>query len=142
MNRFLTILTSTITSAEQMVLKKCQLDAIVAHTNGSAHAHVLHGDVVIKKVQLVEADLLARGVTKRNLAGTVVTIQSGGPGYGPVHRAPVTRFTAKRVRDGWRLVSFEKVYVWQSKLAERKIVISEAAAADIKKRAFEEISVA
>ena len=142
MNRFLTILTSTITSAEQMVLKKCQLDAIVAHTNGSAHAHVLHGDDVIKKVQLVEADLLARGVTKRNLAGTFVTIQSGGPGYGPVHRTPVTRFTAKRVRDGWRLVSFEKVYVWQSKLAERKIVISEAAAADIKKRAFEEISVA
>jgi hypothetical protein len=86
-----------------------EVKQFLASVNGPAQSYALTTREELTKVcHRIEANLMLKGVKKKNIVGTEVTYQSSGRGRG---NTPVTQVKIKKTGSGWRLIEASKCYV-------------------------------
>jgi hypothetical protein len=100
----------------------------LASVNGPAQSKVCHR---------IEANLMLKGVKKKNIVGTEVTYQSSGRGRG---NTPVTQVKIKKTGSGWRLIEASKCYVADYQ-TYTLMNLTLAAEQDIFSMAYEDIAI-
>ena len=137
-------LTSTTCNADELKKEQKILEKVFAAANGKATRYVYSVSDIRRIVEDIEADLLSRGVTQGGLCGTMVLLESGGDyvGRGRAYKIPTTKVVAKRVRDGWRILSVERSVGWTTKKPSRRVTISQKAADDIQRKMYGGLQIA
>jgi len=110
----------------------------LASVNGPAQSYTLTGRKELTRIcHRIEANLIMKGVKKKNLVGTQVTYCSSGRGRG---NTPVTQIRIKKTGAGWRLMHACKKYVSDYQTFTR-MDLTIAAEQDIFAEAFDEVNV-
>lgn len=123
---------------------RAMLDEHLNEVNGRARTHTLRASSLIALAAHVERTLVNAGVTAKNRIGTRVSFRPAGPGSAYARRGYFVMTTAvgmRRVRDGWRLISADKVEIWATNAESLRIEISERAEADILRHSFDGLTV-
>ena len=115
-----------------------KVDQYLASVNGPAQSYTLTSREELTKVcHRIEANLMLKGVKKKNIIGTEVTYQSSGRGRG---NTPVTQVKIKKTGSGWRLIEASKWYVSDYQ-TQTSMNLTIAAEQDIFSMAYEDIEI-
>jgi hypothetical protein len=110
----------------------------LASVNGPAQSYALTTREELTRVcHRIEANLMLKGVKKKNIVGTEVTYQSSGRGRG---NTPVTQVKIKKTGSGWRLIEASKCYVADYQ-TYTLMNLTLAAEQDIFSMAYEDIAI-
>ena len=112
--------------------------------NGKAASFAITDPVAVVNVaERAEALLTKRGVTKANRKGARVVFCPAGPSASAYkYGAKSTQIVLERNSQGWRLVEVTETKVYPRSGERFGLTVSEAAAADITRHAFDGIHVA
>ncbi|ETW11247.1 hypothetical protein ATO8_18125 [Roseivivax marinus] len=120
------------------------LQARLAKVHGTAKTHVLAAEDVISLAEEAEIDLERRGVPQQRRIGTELIHSPGGSHITANSYRGMVRTTEvhlKRVTDGWRLISAQKVMYHPGQKGVHQYIISPEAHADILAKANRNIVV-
>ena len=130
-----------ITSKSKSKTDLSELENKLDVVNGRAQTHTLTAYDIVNICEQVETDLRARGLSKADLTGTVFIYRPGFSLPGAYKGRPITnRISCKRIADGWRLVSAEKIDTYPQTPRHLRITISDNARDKILSYALRDIA--
>ena len=109
-----------------------KVEAALLVVNGRASEHVLALYEIERLARDTEADLIARGILKKNLPGATVAYTPEGPGkaYSKKARTVIsTSVTLTRGPKEWAVTQISRADVWATASEVRRITVSEDAKA-------------
>ena len=117
-------------------------DALKAVNGKAASFAITHPIAVVDVAERAEALLAKRGVTKANRKGARVVFCPAGPSANAYkYGAKSTQIVLERNTTGWKLVAVTETTVYPRSGERFGLTVSEAAAADITRHAFDGITV-
>ena len=123
-----------------------KIEELLGKANGRAAAHAItDADEIESIARRVEQMLDDTGISQKARVGTRVSYIPGGPGKSYAKRGRhviTTHITLVRRTGGWRLVSAARAEIYADKKRTLDVVVTPEAAADIKRIAMADFTVA
>lgn len=111
--------------------------------NGRAGAYVADYQDVADAAGAAEDRLCEKGVSVKNRLGATVVFSTAGPSSQAYkYSVAASKITMFRAREGWRVSSIERIYVYPKTKAKFGLTVPSAAGEDIQRHAFGGIAIA